>query len=84
MVAFKDINPMAAVHILIVPKKHYADLNGLGESDETLYGRIARVASDLAARKNIQDGWQLFVRVGKKGGQEVPHVHFHLVSGQHV
>ncbi len=79
--AFKDANPVAEVHYLIIPKKHVADLNGLTATDEPLYGKIVRVASELAAKAGIPDGWQLFVRVGKGGGQEVPHVHFHLISG---
>jgi histidine triad (HIT) family protein len=84
VVAFKAQNQMAPVHILIVPRTHYTNLNGLTQADEATYGRIVRVASELAAKKKIEDGWQLFVRVGKGGGQEVMHVHFHLVSGQHV
>jgi histidine triad (HIT) family protein len=84
VVAFKAQNQIAPVHILVVPRKHYTNLNGLTQADEATYGRIVRVASELAAQKKIEDGWQLFVRVGKGGGQEVMHVHFHLVSGQHV
>ncbi|MFH0830986.1 MAG: HIT domain-containing protein [Parcubacteria group bacterium] len=84
LVAFKDIHPLAPVHLLIIPKKHLSDLNGLTALDEPLYGKLIRVASELAAKNNIADGWQLFVRVGAKGGQEVKHVHFHLVSGQHI
>lgn len=82
VLAFDDIHPVAPVHILIVPKRHVADLNGLTAQDEPLYGKIVRVASELAAKKKISSGWQLFVRVGKGGGQEVEHVHFHLISGQ--
>lgn len=84
VVAFKDIKPLAPVHILIIPKKHFADLNGLEEKDEALFGHIVKVASDLAQKNQISAGWQLFVRVGEKGGQEVGHVHFHLISGQLV
>lgn len=83
VVAFKDIHPIAPVHLLIVPTKHYADLNGLKVSDQLLFGKIVRIASELAAKHKITGGWQLFARVGKGGGQDVPHVHFHLVSGSH-
>ncbi len=84
ILVFPDINPVADVHLLIVPRKHIRDINGLKAEDEALYGKIVRVASKMAAKKGVADsGWQLFVRVGKGGGQEVPHVHFHLVSGKH-
>jgi len=81
LIVFKDIKPIADTHLLLVPRKHYKDLNGLTQSDEPLYGKIVRVAADMAKKEDIQGGWQLFVRVGKGGGQEVPHVHFHLISG---
>ncbi|MFO0704510.1 MAG: HIT domain-containing protein [Candidatus Andersenbacteria bacterium] len=80
---FADLHPIAPVHLLLVPKKHYSDLNGLTQADEPVYGRIVRVASTLAKKFAIdRTGWQLFVRVGKGGGQEVGHVHFHLISGK--
>lgn len=81
VLAFKDIKPVADVHYVIIPKKHVVNLNGLTPGDEPLYGKIVRIASELAAKAGIASGWQLFVRVGKGGGQEVPHVHFHLISG---
>lgn len=82
VVAFKDLRPLAPVHLLIVPKRHIADLNDVPGSDEPLYGRIVWVASALAKKQGIAEtGWQLFCRVGKGGGQEVGHVHFHLISG---
>lgn len=84
VVAFPDLHPIAPVHLLIVPKQHVADLNGVTTKDEPFYGRIVHVASQLAAKKGIAAGWQLFVRVGKGGGQEVSHVHFHLVAGKHA
>ena len=82
VLAFKDIKPVADVHYVIIPKKHVSNLNGVTVGDEPLYGKIVRVASELAAKAGITDGWQLFVRVGQGGGQEVPHVHFHLISGK--
>jgi histidine triad (HIT) family protein len=83
VVVFTDAHPIAPVHLLLIPRGHVQDINGLTTKDEPLYGKIVRIASELAAKRNITSGWQLFVRVGKGGGQEVPHVHFHLVSGQH-
>ena len=82
VVAFPDLHPIADVHILIIPKRHYPDLNGLTAKDEPLFGKVVRVASELAAKHTITRGWQLFTRVGKGGGQEIGHVHFHLISGK--
>lgn len=81
VVAFPDLHPVAKVHILIIPKRHVADLNGVTAQDEQLYGRIVWAASALATKRGTQHGWQLLCRVGKGGGQEVGHVHFHLTSG---
>ncbi len=83
VLVFPDIKPLAKTHLLIIPRRHFKDLNGLTAEDEPLFGKIIRIASSLAAKNKISDGWQLFVRVGRGGGQEVPHVHFHLVSGNH-
>jgi histidine triad (HIT) family protein len=83
VMVFTDAHPIAPVHLLLIPRQHVSDINGLTSKDEPLYGKIVRIASELASKRGIASGWQLFVRVGKGGGQEVPHVHFHLVSGQH-
>ncbi|TSC53626.1 MAG: HIT family hydrolase, diadenosine tetraphosphate hydrolase [Parcubacteria group bacterium LiPW_39] len=79
-VAFRDIRPIAPVHVLIIPKKHIESIVDL--EDETLAGRMIIVAKKLAEQLDIaQDGYKLLFRVGRHGGQEVPHIHLHLLGG---
>jgi histidine triad (HIT) family protein len=80
--AFPDVHPAAPVHILIVPKKHIESIADLEEGDETLAGRMIMVAKGLAEKKNIAEkGYKLLFRVRDNGGQEVPHIHLHLIGG---
>jgi histidine triad (HIT) family protein len=83
MVAFRDIHPKAKTHILIVPKKHIETIKDLkeDEADEVLVGKMFIVARDLARERKL-DGYQLQFNVGKSGGQEVMHIHLHLMSHQ--
>ncbi len=83
-VAFADVNPIAPVHILIIPKKHIESINDLsdGEEGEKIAGRLIMIAKRLAKERGIDgDGYKLLFRTGKYGGQEVPHVHLHLIGG---
>jgi histidine triad (HIT) family protein len=80
--AFKDANPIAPVHILIIPKKHIGTINDLDEGDRELIGRMIFVARDIAKKLAIaEEGYKLLFRVGENGGQEVGHIHLHLIGG---
>ncbi len=81
LIAFKDIHPKAKIHLLIVPKKHIPTINDLNESegDEILVGKMMLVARDLAKEKGLS-GYNLQFNVGKSAGQEVFHIHLHLIS----
>lgn len=82
VLAFKDIHPIAPVHILIVPKKHIASINNTSETDKELLGKIILTAKEIAAKVGIsENGYKLLFRVGTHGGQEVQHIHLHLVGG---
>lgn len=82
VLAFNDIHPNAPVHILIISKKHIGSIIELGNKDELLAGRMIMVAKKLAEQKGIEkDGYKLLFRVGRHGGQEVPHIHLHLIGG---
>jgi len=82
VVAFPDIHPFAPVHILIIPKEHIESIVDLQEKHEKLAGRMIIVAKKLADKAGIsQNGYKLLFRVKKHGGQEVPHVHLHLIGG---
>jgi histidine triad (HIT) family protein len=81
--AFRDINPIAPVHILIVPNKAIATVNDLTEEDERVAGRMMLVAKKLAAQEGIaEDGYRLLVNCNAHGGQEVYHLHMHLIGGR--
>ncbi len=80
--AFRDVNPEAPVHILIVPKKHIADLNASG-LDSGLLGRMAAVAVSLAKGEGIaESGYRLVMNCGSDAGQSVRHIHLHLLGGR--
>lgn len=82
MIAFKDVHPIAPVHILIIPKKHIASVNELNGSDCPLVGKMIIAAREIARDLKIsQKGYKLLFRVGEHGGQEVEHIHLHLIGG---
>jgi len=81
--AFRDISPQAKTHILIIPNKLIPTVNDVTEQDEVTLGRLFTVAAKLAAQEGIaQDGYRLIVNCNKHGGQEVFHLHMHLVGGE--
>jgi histidine triad (HIT) family protein len=82
IVAFRDIHPIAPVHVLIIPKRHIESVNDLEESDKELVGKMIIAARDIARQLKIaEEGYKLLFRVGKHGGQEVEHMHLHLIGG---
>ncbi len=82
ILAFKDIHPVAPVHILIIPKKHIASINDLEEGDIELVGKMIFQAKGIAKNFDIsQKGYKLLIRTGEWGGQEVSHIHLHLIGG---
>lgn len=83
VIAFKDINPQAPVHILIVPKKEIATVNDVTVDDEVTLGRLFTAAAKIAKENSIDEsGYRLMVNVNKDGGQEVFHIHMHLMGGR--
>lgn len=84
IVAFKDINPAAPVHILIVPKKEIPDLQSLKPEDLPLIADVVAVAQTLAERYEIADGYRLLTNNGAPAGQSVFHLHFHLIGGRRL
>jgi histidine triad (HIT) family protein len=80
--AFRDINPAAPTHILIVPNKHIDSVNMLILDDEPLMGHLFTVAKQLAAQEGIsEEGYRLIVNTGTAAGQTVHHIHLHLLGG---
>ena len=81
--AFRDINPVAPVHILIVPNRHITSNNAVDEEDAPLLGRLFTTARKLAEQEGIAaDGYRLILNTGAHGGQEVFHLHLHLIGGR--
>jgi histidine triad (HIT) family protein len=79
--AFRDVNPQAPVHILIIPKKHVASLDDATDSD--LLGRMLSLAAALARQEKIaRSGYRTVVNTGRDGGQTVDHLHIHLLGGR--
>jgi histidine triad (HIT) family protein len=85
VVAFKDINPQAPVHVLIVPRKPIPKLTDADESDTAILGKIVMIARQIAKDFNLdQEGFRLLLNEGKNGGQTIYHLHFHLLGGRRL
>lgn len=85
ILAFKDINPAAPIHILVIPKKHIPSLVELEQGDEEIIGKIYKVINKIAKEQGIDNkGFRVIVNCGKDGGQEVNHLHFHLLGGKQL
>ena len=82
ILAFKDINPKAPVHILVIPKKHIESAMQLKEEDELLIGKMFTAINKIAKEYNLDNGYRIVNNCGKDGGQEVMHLHFHLLGGK--
>lgn len=81
--AINDINPVAPVHILVIPKKRINTINDLSEEDQNLVGKIVLVAKNLAKKNNIsQSGYRLLWNTNKDAMQTVFHIHLHLIGGE--
>jgi histidine triad (HIT) family protein len=80
--AFRDINPKAPVHVLVIPKEHYVDVATLAQADPNLAGEVLETAAVVAEQEGLLlDGFRLMFNTGEYGGQEVPHAHAHLLGG---
>lgn len=78
--AFRDIHPQAPVHILVVPRRHLASLRELEEPE--LAGHLLFAAAEVARRAGLDQGWRLIANTGDHAGQEVPHLHLHVIGGR--
>lgn len=83
VLAFRDIAPQAPVHVLVIPKKEIATANDVTADDETTLGRMFIVAAKIAAAEGIaENGYRLIVNCNEHGGQEVDHLHVHILGGR--
>jgi histidine triad (HIT) family protein len=81
LIVFKDIHPAAPVHLLVVPKKHIASLETALPEDTALLGRMLALAPQLAHDQGASNGFRVVVNTGPDGGQEVYHLHLHVMGG---
>ena len=82
ILAFYDINPAAPIHILVIPKKHITSLSEMEDGDEKIIGKIYKIINEIAEKQGFKEnGYRVIVNCGKDGGQEVGHLHFHLLAG---
>jgi len=82
-IVIRDINPQAPVHLLVIPRKPIASLNDATEADVAILGHCTRVAAEVARREGFEaGGYRCVWNTGPDGGQEVPHVHMHVLAGR--
>jgi len=85
ILAFRDINPQAPTHVLIIPKEHIPTMNDLDPGHSNLVGKLFLTAAELAEREGIaQDGYRVVMNCNKAGGQAVYHIHLHLLGGRQM
>jgi histidine triad (HIT) family protein len=84
VLAFHDINPVAPVHFMLVPKLHLATLADAGDADQALLGRMLLLAPRLAREQGLEDGFRTVINTGKGGGQEIFHLHIHVIGGGNI
>lgn len=84
VLAFHDIHPVAPVHFMIIPKLHLASLMEAGEAHTALLGRMLLHANRLAKEQGLENGFRTVINTGKGGGQEVFHLHIHVIGGGNI
>lgn len=80
--AFRDVQPQAPVHVLVVPKKRIAALDDLTDEDRLLAGHLVVAVAKVAQQLGLNDGYRMVVNCGRDAGQAVDHIHFHLLGGR--
>ncbi len=81
-VAFRDINPQAPIHFLVVPKKVIPRIGEAGAEDATLLGHLLLKAGELARQEGLESGFRVTINHGRDGGETVPHLHIHVLGGR--
>jgi histidine triad (HIT) family protein len=82
-VAFRDIQPQAEVHVLVIPKQHYGSMNDV--TDASVVGAMSLLAKEVAAKEGVDaSGYRFVINTGRHGGQSVDHIHLHLLGGRQM
>ena len=82
VMVIKDIHPQAPVHLLVIPKKHFQSLEDFTENEAALLGKLLLTAEKIAQHEGLKDGYRLIINKGEHGGQQVPHLHIHVLGGK--
>lgn len=80
--AFRDINPAAPKHVIVIPRKHIPSLVDAGPEDASLLGKMYLGANAVAKKEGLHDGFRCVLNCGRNAGQEVPHIHMHILGGR--
>jgi histidine triad (HIT) family protein len=81
-IAFRDIDPKAPTHVLVIPKAHFADVTELSASNPNLAGELLALAAEVAKQEGLDKGYRIVTNNGEDAGQSVAHVHFHVLGGR--
>jgi histidine triad (HIT) family protein len=84
LLAIRDIYPRAPVHVLVIPHQHLASAHELRAEHSDLLGRCFTLAQDIAEAEGIADGYRVATNIGTRGGQAIPHLHFHVLGGRQL
>lgn len=85
VIAFNDINPVAPVHVLVIPKIHIKDLNEVGDENEKYIIECMKAIKEVAKITKIdKEGYRVISNTGENGGQVIPHLHFHVIGGKNL
>jgi len=81
-IAFRDIDPKAPTHVLVISREHFSDVDELTASDPNLAGELLTLAASVAKIEGLGTGYRIVTNIGQDAGQSVPHVHFHVLGGR--
>ena len=84
VLAFRDIAPQAPCHVLVIPKSHIADVNGITAENSAIVAHIFQVIPQIAKAENLVNGYRVVSNCGSDAGQTVPHLHFHILGGKQL
>ena len=79
--AFHDINPMAPVHVIVIPKEHIESANSIDETNSMSIAKVFEAIPQVAKELGLEDGYRVITNIGENGGQTVKHIHFHILGG---
>lgn len=82
ILAFRDVNPQAPTHILVIPKEHIQSVNEIDASNSGIVAHIFETIPKIAAAEHLENGYRVVSNIGEQGQQSVPHLHFHIIGGR--